>query len=177
MDNNFYLVCGISGGGKTLLSHRIYELNKDKIDVVLDVDEYYAKINGDELIRKNTFQVWHTLFQDIHDLEMDRKNILLTTNSLTVAQRNQFVEWFPTFRHHILWVTSPKERCLKGNAQRRRQVPESALLHQWDNMEFPNANEKGWDTITQITNCWTDEYIIFNLKGDIENLIKFNKKE
>ena len=170
---NFFLICGISGGGKTTLTHRIAELNP-QIDVILDVDEYYAKINGDERIRDNAFTVWHTLFQDIHDYEIDNKNVLLTANSLTVSQRRQFIEWFPTFQHHMLWVTAPWERCLEGNKARYRHVPEHILEQQWKEMEFPNSEESGWDTISQITNCWDNKnYIIFNLKGDIENLIKF----
>lgn len=52
-------------------------------------------------------------------------------------------------------------------------MPEDKLLNGWENMEFPNASERGWDTICQITNCWDNEnYIIFNLKGDIEKEIK-----
>jgi len=40
-------------------------------------------------------------------------------------------------------------------------------------MEFPNAHEEGWDSITHITNCWDNEnYIIFNLLGKVQELIK-----
>ncbi len=171
---DFYLVCGISGGGKTVLSQRILKLNKNL--TFFDVDKYYEKINGDECIRKNTFDVWSTLFKDMHDCEMRGENVLLTTNSLSASQRQQFIEWFPTFKHHMLWVTAPKERCIEGNRLRRRHVPENVLLKQWEEMEFPNANERGWDTISQITNCWDNEnYIIFDLKGRIELLLRIHE--
>ena len=172
---NFYLVCGISGGGKTILSQKILKLNKDI--TFFDVDKYYEKINGDECNRSNTFDVWITLFKDIHESEINNKDVLLTTNSLTVSQRRQFIEWFPTFKHHMLWVTSPKEKCILGNESRRRHVPKDVLLRQWEEMEFPNANENGWDTISQITNCWDNEnYIIFDLKGDIQNLLTIHER-
>ena len=171
--SDFVLVAGISGGGKTHLSKKIYENNLN-INVILDVDKYYEKINGDERIRDNMFDVWYTLYKDIHDYEVTNKNVLLTTNALTVSQRRQFVEWFPSFRHHMLWVTSPYEQCLIGNKKRHRQVPEEVLKKQWKSMEFPNANEDGWDTIAHITNCWDDKnYIIFDLKGNIRELIQF----
>ena len=74
----------------------------------------------------------------------------------------------------MLWVTAPFERCIEGNLTRNRHVPLEILKRQWQTMEFPNASEDGWDTITHITNCWDNEnYIIFNLKGNIENLIEF----
>lgn len=167
---NFYLVCGISGGGKTILSKRIKEYNPDI--VMLDVDEYYAEINGDECIRENTFEVWHKLYQDIHNYEKAGIDVLLTSNALTVSQRNQFIEWFPAFNHHMIWVVAPWEKCVEGNKSRRRHVEYHKLQAQWERMEFPNAHEKGWDTIAHVTNTWTGDYIIFNLKGDIKEQFK-----
>ena len=167
---NFYLICGISGGGKTVLSKRI--VNKNPGLLIYDVDKYYELINGDECDRSNWFEVWIKLYQDIHESELRNEDILLTTNALTISQRRQFIEWFPTFSHHMLWVTAPKEKCLLGNQERVRHLPDEVLLRDWERMEFPNSNENGWDTIAQITNCWDNEnYIIFNLKGNIENLL------
>ncbi len=168
---DFYLVCGISGGGKTTLSNRIIKNNTHL--KIFDVDSYYEKINGDECIRSNWFEVWISLFQDLHKSELNNEDILLTTNALTVSQRRQFIEWFPTFKHHLLWVTAPKEKCMQGNRQRRRHLPDNKMQDDWERMEFPNAHEAGWDTIAQVTNCWDNEnYIVFNLKGDLESIIK-----
>lgn len=166
----FYLICGISGGGKTFLAERIIEKNPGL--KLFDPDDYYKKINGDECIHENFFDVWITLYKDIHEAELAGKDILINTNALTVAQRNQFIEWFPTFEHHMIWVISPKEKCIEGNMSRRRHVPMGKLLAQWERMEFPNASEKGWDSITHLTNFWNNDYIIFNLKGNIEELIE-----
>ena len=169
--SSFYLVCGISGGGKTVLSKRILKQNPNL--VFYDVDDYYKIVNGDECIHKNAFDVWHRLFEDLHKSELNKEDVLITTNALTVAQRRQFIEWFPKFDHHLLWVTAPLEKCLEGNKSRKRHVPEQKLLEGWHKMEFPNAHEEGWDSITHITNCWDNEnYIIFNLLGKVQELIK-----
>lgn len=172
---NFYLICGISGGGKTILTKRIKEDNPN-IDIMLDVDEYYAKLNGDECIRSKTYEVWRTLYDDIHQFESEGKDILLTTNALTVSQRRQFIEWFPKYKHHMLWVIAPLDRCLDGNNKRHRHVPEEILKAQWQNMEFPNAKEDGWETIAHITNWWDEHYSIFDLKGDIRSLITIKER-
>ena len=173
---DFYLVCGISGGGKTILSKRIIEDNPS-IDIMLDVDKYYAKINnGDECNRNNTYTVWRTVFDDLHRFEAENKNVLITTNSLTVSQRRQFIEWFPKYKHHMLWVIAPLDRCLEGNRTRKRHIPEDILKDQWSRMEFPNAKEEGWDTIAHITNWWEEHYTILDMKGDIRSLITIKER-
>ena len=169
--SNLYLVCGIGGGGKTVLSHRIIEKNPGM--TLLDPDMYYAKIYGDECNRGDAFPVWHQLFGDLHKLELEGKDVVLSTNALTYCQRSQFVEWFPSFTKHIIWVTSPWDRCVEGNAKRRRHIPEAVLKKQWHDMEFPSGKEPGWETVTHVTNHWTCEYNIDTLKGDIRKWIIF----
>ena len=168
---NFYLVCGISGGGKTVLTERIVKKNPHL--KIFDVDKYYEKINGDECIRENKFKVWWTMFADIHEAEEKGEDVILTTNALVYTDRADFVSWFPSFKHHLLWVISPYDKCVEGNKMRKRHVPDEILEKHWHMMEIPSENEKGWDTITHITNCWDNEnYIICKLKGNIEELIK-----
>lgn len=169
---NFFLVCGISGGGKTTLSKKLIEKNPHL--KLFDVDEYYRRINGDERIHKNTFDVWSLIFKELHQSEVKNEDVLITSNSLFVAQRRQFIEWVPTFKHHLLWVMAPLEKCLEGNRSRYRTMPEDILIKDWHRMEFPNPGEAGWDTIVHITNCWDNEnYILFDLKGNIKDLINF----
>ena len=168
--SNFYLVCGISGSGKTTLSEIISKQNNIKL---FDVDKYYEMINGDECIRNNSFDIWIKIFQDIHQCELKGEDVLFTANSITIAQRRTFIDWFYTFKHHLIWVINTKEHCLEGNNNRKRHMPESMILEQWNEMEFPNPNEKDWTTITHITNSWElNKYIIVNIKGNIEDYIK-----
>ena len=49
----FYLICGISGGGKSILADRIMEKNPGLIE--FDPDNYYRLVNGDECIHENFF--------------------------------------------------------------------------------------------------------------------------
>lgn len=130
---NFYLICGISGGCKTTLTEHI--VKKNPRILIYDVDKYYEIINGDECDRSNPFEVWIKLYQDVHDSMVKGKDIILTVNALTVSQRRQFIEWFPDFNHHCLWVCTPKARCFEGNRQRRRHVPDDKLEKQWNTYE------------------------------------------
>jgi len=166
---DFYLVCGPSGSGKTVLSNRIIDMNPGIR--LIDADNYYKIINGDECIRDNIFEVWMKIFEDIHSCEIKEENVLLSTAALTAAQRNQFVVWFPTFRHHILWMSVPREKCVEGNMNRRRWVPSDVMTKQWNEMEFPNASEYGWDTVTHVTHNWKDSYTLLPIKGHVDKYL------
>ena len=166
---NFYLVCGVSGSGKTVLSNKI--IKKNKHIKLIDADEYYKEYNGDECIRDNTFEIWIKIFEDLHKYELEGADVLLTTSALTVAQRNQFTVWFPTFVHHIIWVIATKDNCLKGNMNRKRTIPLDVIMKQWEEAEYPNASEKDYETITHITNKWNGKYSAVRIKNDITKYI------
>lgn len=57
---NFYLVCGISCGGKSVLSEHIEKKNPNL--KIYGVDKYYELVNGDERDRSNRFEVWMKLW-------------------------------------------------------------------------------------------------------------------
>lgn len=142
----FWLICGMSGSGKTTYAHSVLDHPNNKIRL-FDVDEYYKKINGDECDRSNTYQVWMTIYNEIHQCELDGIDVALVTNALTVANREEFVEWFPTFQHNMIWFMVEYDICLMNNKLRNRVIPEDVMKKQWETMEIPNPSEKGWDKI------------------------------
>lgn len=168
---NFYLVCGLIGSGKSTLSERIVANNPNI--KLYDVDIYYKLINGNERIHKKCALVWKTLYKDIESSVLKGEDILLTTSALTISERYTFLSWTPKYNHHLLWVNSPIEKCLEGNRNRYRVVPEPKLLQDYERMQVPNENENGWTSITYITNCWDNEnYMVSLLRDNITQLIK-----
>lgn len=137
------LVCGMSGSGKTTFAQDYAIKNKLKY---YNPDDYYADYNGDECCRDNFFEVWMNLWRDIHDSEMSNEDILVDTNSLTVAQRTQFLEWFPSFKHEMIWMYARKTRCFWNNKHRKRVIPDEAMEKLWDKLEPPSKfEEKDWN--------------------------------
>jgi len=166
---NFYLVCGFYGSGKTTLAK---ELAKKNDILLVDVDEFYEKINGSECIRKNSFDVWMMIYNELHKIELEAKDVIFTTSSLQERQRQEFVEWFSTFDFHLIWVMAPLNVCLENNNKRKRQVPMEKIERDWLVIETPNPNENAWKTITHIYNFENNGiYNILKLKGNIETFI------
>ena len=73
-----YVMCGISGSGKTSLSTKIAKDNNIKR---LGIDDFYAKINGDECKHENTFNVWITFFQEIQNTFINGEDCIIDTNA------------------------------------------------------------------------------------------------
>lgn len=148
--SKMYLMCGLSGSGKTTYSKMI----ADKMNLrYLGIDDFYAHINGDECIRENKFNVWIEFWKAIHDAEINNIDCVVDTNALTAHQRKEFIEWFPTFEHHLVYVFTDEIQRYANNKLRRRQVPDDVMDQMSKRLEVPNKQvDSDWKTITYIMN-------------------------
>ena len=96
------MIClsGMPGSGKTTWAAEFLKKHPDFL--YFSPDSYYERINGDECDRTDTFEIWMAMFRDIHIAEKNFNNVLIDSDNLTYAQRNQWIEWFPYFDEHIL---------------------------------------------------------------------------
>lgn len=148
---NMYLICGISGSGKTTYAKK---LAQEENLVRLDIDEFYEKVNGDECNRENKFEVWIEFFKAIHELEESETDCIVETAGLTAYQRREFVEWFPKFKHHLIFIDSDKRTRRKNNKSRRRQVPKWRMKQMERIVEKPNldSSDKLFNSIQILNN-------------------------
>ena len=133
-----YLMCGCSGSGKTTFSK---QFAKDHNLLYLGCDDFYKKVNGDECLHINQFEVWIEFFKAIHEAEVNGVDCIVDTNALTRTQRSQFIEWFPTFEHHLIYIHASSELRKKNNKSRRRQVPDDVMDEMTVNLEIPTGKE------------------------------------
>ncbi len=144
-------MCGLSGAGKTTFAKKYAEENGLRY---LCVDEFYRKLNGTELDRSNFFDVWISFFQEIHRCETEDIDILIDTDNLTRGQREQFLEWFPTFEHHLIVIKASEELRRSNNHRRNRNVPEEEMDAMRLRFSEPadETEDKGWLSITRVVN-------------------------
>lgn len=163
---NMYLLSGGSGAGKTTFSKEFAEKNGL---LRLGIDDFYAKINGDECKHYNTFDVWIEYFKAIHEAEVNGIDCVLDTNALTWHQRMQFVEWFPTFKKHIIFIDAKHDLRKKNNRSRKRQIPDDVMDKMAAEMEIPSPGlDTEWDTIVHIKNIDNKFMEPVILKGSFE---------
>jgi predicted kinase len=160
------MIClaGLPGSGKTTWAMEFLKANPDYL--YFSPDAYYERINGDDRIRKNTFEVWMTMFQEIHKAEMAGCNVLIDCDNLTYAQRNQWIEWFPGFGSRYLFYIEPDfSVCLDRVSKRRRTIPEDIMRKKALKWQNPANDKDGseWDSIIEI--CGANNGKIIEWKG------------
>lgn len=143
-----YLMCGCSGAGKTTFSKKFA---KEHNLLYLGIDEFYAKVNGDECIHTNSFDVWIEFYKAIHEAEITGLDCIIDTNAITRVHRAQFIEWFPTFEHHLIYISADPDLRKYNNKQRRRQVPDDVMDQMNKQLQRPLMYEN-FKTITYIYN-------------------------
>lgn len=138
------LVCGVPGSGKTTFAKTL----ADGTDYVhLDIDDFYAKINGDSKDRSNKFEVWQEFFRQIHLNQQAGNSVIVDTMALTAYDRREFVEWFPEFDEHVLvFIDAPCDVCIKNVSKRARTIPEDVIRKYYNRVEIPTpSTDSKWD--------------------------------
>lgn len=144
------LVCGLSGSGKTVFAKQVAE---QKNFLYFCPDDFYTLFNGDECIHENEFEVWIALYQAIHLAEKQGKDCVVDTDAITITHRTQFLDWFPSFEHHLIYIYTDKNQRRINNMKRRRHVPEKELEHMERRLSVPKMEEDSrWESMTYICN-------------------------
>lgn len=170
----FVLICGLSGTGKTTLAKLIAERLNMRY---LGADEFYEKVNGDECIHTNKFEVWMELFKAIHECEIEVIDCLVDSNALSTSGRDEFINWFPNFNHHLIYVDADDKLRMQNNHRRKRQIPESVMIGMRARAEPPvwRTMDKKWKSLLRIQNS-ENNYTIIQKEGEtpyepLENLV------
>lgn len=153
------LIClaGLPGSGKTTWALEFLKNHPNFLYISPDV--YYERINGDDRDRSHPFEIWMAMFRDIHTAEMNGRDVLVDSDNLTYAQRNQWIEWFPNFDTHLLlFIEEDFNVCMDRVNKRRRTIPEVTMrekMYKWENpLEAGDCTE--WDRVIEIKNNKND---------------------
>ena len=146
-----YLMSGPSGAGKTTFAKQFLQ---DKTDVqYLNIDSFYAVFNGSETRHEDEFDVWIAFFQAIHLAELKGRDILVDTNAPTITKRTEFLDWFPSFEHHLIFISADAALCIANNANRNRVIPPDEMERILASTKVPAKNEDArWKSISVYRN-------------------------
>ena len=170
-----FLMCGHPGSGKSTYAR---DFAKEGHYRYLSIDDMYATFNGDPTSHDNKFDVWMTFWRQIHAAEMAGHDIVVDTNAPTRLDRDEFLNWFPSFEHHLIWIDAPTSLCLKNNQKRSRVIPKEQMNNMFLFFEAPKDDERSsknrsnWLTISRVVNTdnhFSERYLLYiddKIKGD-----------
>lgn len=152
-----YLMCGLSGAGKTTFAK---ELAEEYNLIYLSIDDFYKEYGKGQYDEDTGFKVWIEFFKTIHVYEKYHANILIDTNAPTFVKRQQFIDWFPSFdEYNLIYIAIDDEELRrKNNASRGRVVPADEMKRMRMEFEEPvefyaddpfsyGVQEKRWNRI------------------------------
>ena len=153
-----YLMTGPSGSGKTTFARQFAADNNFRY---LGVDDFYAMFLGSPTAHTYEFEVWQSFFQSIHLAELDGVSCVIDTNSPTMVDRVQFLNWFPTFEHHLIVMSASKLLCWHNNKLRERRIPLDTFIAIYDSCKKPDSYEDDrWRSVTFIENDCNQRFIL-----------------
>lgn len=164
MTNKMYLMTGRPGAGKTEFVEEWIRDNCDDafVPVVFCPDDYYAKVNGDDLIHENAFEVWSAMYKDIDKAMRQGRDVIIDTNSPTETMREQFIDWFPDFGKYILiYIYAGYQTCDMNNKGRRRVIPQDKFNHLFYSYKTPleDRSLRRWDEVWCYTNNGNEQHL------------------
>lgn len=152
-----FLMCGMPGAGKTIFAK---DFAKKNGYIYLSIDRLYAQFNGSEKNRENKFEIWQNFYKMIHYYETFEYDIVVDTNAPTLFDRTEFLNWFPNYEHHLIWINAPIDLCLENNRNRERVIPEDVMKKLFLNFEEPTMftytmscrARSQWESVSMIKN-------------------------
>lgn len=137
------MICltGVPGTGKTTWAKNFLKNHPEYL--YFNPDDYYKRINGDDRIRENTFEVWMSMFRDVNTAMCSGRNVLVDSDNLTFHQRMQWIEWFPEFEHILIFFEEDFDVCMERVWQRRRKLNYMQMIGRWDRWERPTTEKDG----------------------------------
>lgn len=156
------LMCGHLGSGKTYYAKDFARKTGFRY---LSIDDMYATFNGNPYSHENKFDVWMTFWRQIHLAELAGQDIIVDTNAPTVDDRNEFLNWFPSFKHYLVWIDAPMTTCLKNNEQRARKIPAEHMKNMFTFFQPPKMEE-----CANARSKWIEIVHIKNIKNKFERV-------
>lgn len=149
--NNFIMIMGISGSGKTTYA-RFHYPNA----TLIDSDEVREELFGDATIQTDNNKVFDTMWKRTVTNLKNGNDVVYCATNLSSKRRGSLVTRIrgavPKTYTTLVIMTTPSQICFKNNLSRDRHVPEHVIWRQMKSFQLPLPYE-GWDTIKTAATC------------------------
>lgn len=141
-----YVMCGLSGSGKSTIAKQITNDNPDTVIISTDmIREQLTGEIGDQSQNDEVFEIFHTLIRK--RLE-NKYNVIADATNITMKSRRAILNKVNGLDIEKICYIIPKpfEWCQQDNKNRPHPVPDEVLEKQIRRFEIPFI-EEGWSKI------------------------------
>lgn len=132
------LLCGPSGSGKSswIEKHRTNE-------TIISLDEIRKKITGKRDDQSKNGQVMQAAKEALKQALRDKKDIIWDATNTREDGRSWVVNLAQDYgaQTKIITIQAPINELIKRNKKREHPIPQKALMHQIERMEWPRLDE------------------------------------
>lgn len=147
---NLYMMCGVSGSGKTTWADAYAKVYHAQ---VFSSDAIRAELFGDENNQKHNSQVFDVLHERVRSALIQGKDCVYDATNLNRKRRIAFLnslEDIENLEKTIIICAAPFSECVARDKGRARTVGKEVIYRQISQFEMP-LYEEGWDTIVATT--------------------------
>lgn len=138
-----YTMCGLPASGKSTMAESIENAE------VFSSDAIRKELFGDESIQGDNKMIFQILHNRIKKALAEGKNAVYDATNISVKLRKNITDSFDA-EHICIYVDTPKEECIRRNANRERKVPIKVIERMARNFE-PPTKEENFSEILKIT--------------------------
>ena len=148
MKPTLYVMCGISGSGKSYYAADLAELEPDT--EIVSTDAIREELFGDASVQKDGDKVFAIAYDRTRKFLEEGKNVVFDAMSLRPRDRFSLISQFDKMAHMFCMVTgNDSARALENQRKRDRQVPDEVVLAQAKRFKMPTI-EEGWEEIWMV---------------------------
>lgn len=145
MKPNFYMMVGLPGSGKSTYAEKLEQV----IDVsIISSDSIREELYNDASIQGDNNEVFAEVHKRIIDNLTCGNSVIYDACNISYKRRKAFLNEIKGLvgQSICILIATPVFQCMKNNANRDRQVPNSVINRMLQSFNIPYYYE-GWDTI------------------------------
>ena len=143
-----YVMCGVSGSGKTTWAQNFIEMNPQTC--YISTDKIRGELWGDENDQRSPDVVFQTAYGRLDRRVNLNQDVIFDATNLRARDRKRLIKRVRQLNDKVKLVcivmSVDLEECIQRQQNRERQVPRNVITNQYVKMQYPFPDE-GWDEI------------------------------
>lgn len=169
MKSKLFIMCGLSGSGK---SHIAKELAEKYNATIVATDDIRKELCGEVSNQSKNEEVFNIFHKRIRKYLFEGKNVIADATNITMKSRRAIIENVRKLDVEKICYIIPKKfkDCIRDNRNRKHPVPEEVIAAQRSKFQIP-FKEEGWEEIViydmdyTYADKFTPEAMLFSMIG------------